>query len=122
MGDIFCDGPNVFGNINQALKKFDLLPIDWLPSVGWKAALPAASSDGASVADQMGAFIAETQDLHKMYLERLRDGLDISGDELADITGISAEALVPLPEACKAFKLEKAANMSVNVAKGMKRG
>lgn len=122
MGDVFCNEPNVFGNINKALKKFKLASIDWLPSAGWKASLPVASSAGAASADAMGSFIAETQDLHKMYLERLRDGLDISGDELADITGIAAMALVSLPEACKPVKLERAAEASVNQAKAMKCG
>jgi len=120
MGDIFCNEPNNLGRINKALKTFKLAPIDWLPSAGWKATLPAASR--ASMADEMGSFITETQDLHRMYLERLRDGLDISGDELPDITGISSEALVTLADACKWLKLEKAAEVSSTQVKGMKVG
>jgi len=77
---------------------------------------------GTSIADDMGSFITETQDLHKMYLERMRDGLDISGDELADITGIAAEVIKSLPEACKELMLERPAEASVNKVKAMKCG
>jgi len=120
--DAFCNEPNVFKRINEALQKFKLDPIDWLPSAGWQASLPASSSAGPSTAAEMGSFIAETQDLHKMYMERLRDGLDISGDELPDITGISELALVALKVACRELKLERAAEASTTKAKGMKRG
>jgi len=70
----------------------------------------------------MGSFIAETQDLHKMYLERLKVGLEISGGELADITGIAAEELLPLPQACEPLKLHRAAEASVKQAGSMKCG
>merc|ERR1719174_771173 len=122
MGDAFCKEPNVFGQINKALSKLGLDPIDWLPTTGWKADLPVAASEGTSIADDMGSFITETQDLHKMYMERLRDGLDISGDELPDITGISELALVSLKTACTQLKLERPAEASTTKAKDMKRG
>jgi hypothetical protein len=118
MGDAFCDEPNVFRQINESLTKLKLQPIDWLPTGNWKSKVKSA----VAAADDMGDFIAETRDLHKMYLERLRDGLDISGDELADITGISFVTLVSLPEACKILKLEKPAEGSVKLAKAMDRG
>eukprot|EP00747_Dinoflagellata_sp_TGD_P197762 gnl/TRDRNA2_/TRDRNA2_69539_c0_seq1.p1 gnl/TRDRNA2_/TRDRNA2_69539_c0~~gnl/TRDRNA2_/TRDRNA2_69539_c0_seq1.p1 ORF type:complete len:230 (+),score=40.41 gnl/TRDRNA2_/TRDRNA2_69539_c0_seq1:2-691(+) len=70
----------------------------------------------------MGDFIAETQELHKLYLERLKDGLDKRCDSLPDITGIFSEPLVSLAAACTPLKLVEAAKVSVEKAKGMTRG
>lgn len=122
MGDAFCNEPNVLQKINDALKKLKLPQIDWLPDESWKTKLAATSSASSSKAEEMGNFITETQDLHKMYLERLKDGLDIAGDDLADITGIADEPLMTLPEACKVLKLDAAATGSVDKAKAMKLG
>lgn len=113
MADAFCDDPNHFKAINTSLSKLGLEQIDWLPSIGWKSGLSGKS------ADKMGDFIAQTQELHKMYLERLKDGLDDRKDELADITGIAAKPLVPLKNACKPLKLGKPAEVSVEKAKAM---
>eukprot|EP00930_Biecheleria_cincta_P086822 TRINITY_DN76070_c0_g1_i1.p1 TRINITY_DN76070_c0_g1~~TRINITY_DN76070_c0_g1_i1.p1 ORF type:complete len:708 (+),score=136.14 TRINITY_DN76070_c0_g1_i1:53-2176(+) len=114
MGDAFCDAPNVFQRINEAITRLKLGdPIDWLPSAGWQAKLGTS----AAISDEMGAFVAETQELHKMYLERLKDGLDSRVDDLPDITGIQSQPLVKLLDACKPLKLDKPAESSVKSAK-----
>lgn len=78
MADAFCDDPNIFAGINKAIKELGLGdPIEWLPDSSWKAALGSSSQ-----AEEMGAFMQETQELHKMYLERLKDGLDTRSDDL----------------------------------------
>merc|ERR1712187_535445 len=110
MGDAFCNTPNIFETINNALKSMKLPAIDWLPSSGWQDGL------GLSMANDMGNFIAETQELHKMYLERLRDGLDNRKDDLPDIMGIMSTPLVGLTEACKPLKLTSAAKQSASKA------
>mmetsp|Transcript_152865 Transcript_152865/g.292767 ORF Transcript_152865/g.292767 Transcript_152865/m.292767 type:complete len:717 (+) Transcript_152865:65-2215(+) len=122
MGDMFCNPPNVFENLNKALAKLKLGKIDWLPSVGWEKALgrrPGAGSASSGVAKEMGDFIAETKELHQMYLDRLKDGLDKRQDSLPDITGISKQPLVPLAKACKPLGLEGPAGLSVNKAEKM---
>eukprot|EP00928_Gymnodinium_smaydae_P042307 TRINITY_DN28501_c0_g1_i1.p1 TRINITY_DN28501_c0_g1~~TRINITY_DN28501_c0_g1_i1.p1 ORF type:complete len:693 (-),score=102.40 TRINITY_DN28501_c0_g1_i1:185-2065(-) len=115
MGDAFCDNPNIFATINKALKALGRGEIDWLPSHGWKDALFA----GTGTADAMGDFIAETQALHKMYLERLKDGLDKTLDDLPDINGIMATPLVGLSVALKSLSLTKQASASLEKAKTM---
>jgi len=112
MGDAFCDDPNIFKEINKAIVKNGLgKEIDWLPTAGTKYAR----------SDEMGAFVAETQELHKMYLERLKDGLDTRGDDLMDIVGVMSKPLEKLADCCKPLKLEKAANASTAQAKSMSR-
>eukprot|EP00933_Yihiella_yeosuensis_P061718 TRINITY_DN64546_c0_g1_i1.p1 TRINITY_DN64546_c0_g1~~TRINITY_DN64546_c0_g1_i1.p1 ORF type:complete len:685 (-),score=135.60 TRINITY_DN64546_c0_g1_i1:156-2210(-) len=119
MGDAFCDEPNVFQSINKAISKLKLgHAIDWLPTDGWQKQIKGGK--GASVADQMGAFISETQDLHKMYLERLKDGLDDCADNLANISGIMSQPLLDLMEACKPLKLIEPAEASTSRARAMK--
>eukprot|EP00927_Polykrikos_kofoidii_P041121 TRINITY_DN35039_c0_g2_i1.p1 TRINITY_DN35039_c0_g2~~TRINITY_DN35039_c0_g2_i1.p1 ORF type:complete len:710 (+),score=116.68 TRINITY_DN35039_c0_g2_i1:76-2130(+) len=124
MGDAFCDEPNVFQSINAALTKFGFDAIDWLPDVGWKASILGMKPSKAAkmLADKMGDFITETQDLHKMYLERLRDGLDDRSDDLPDITGIMKVKLLSLKDACKPLELEVPASASVSKAVSMPRG
>jgi len=117
MGDAFCDDPNIFGRINNELKCLGRGEIDWLPSSGWQRSLGTA--DGAAA---MGDFIAETQALHKMYLERLKDGLDNNVENLADIVGIEETPLVSLLDALTPLKLAKAAENSVKLAGSMTRG
>jgi len=118
MGDKFCDAPNIFERTNKALTNLGLGEIDWLPSIGWRAALGCADAD----ADRMGDFIAETQALHQMYLDRLKDGLDGAAQELSDITGIMDLPVEPLAVALKALSLEKVAEVSVKKAEKMDRG
>jgi len=123
MADAFCDPPNIFGQINKALDRLKLGKIDWLPVSGWKEAVSASGMvRSGSAVEQMGDFITETQELHKMYLERLKDGLDKRSDDLADITGISSKPLVSLADACKELGLGKFAGQSVDKAKGFSRG
>lgn len=118
MKDAFCDPPNIFDCINKALKKLDLGTVDWLPSVGWQGSIGRSLSH----AEEMGDFMMETQELHKLYLERLKDGLDNRGEELADITGVMSKPLVDLKKACKPLSLERAAEASTSKAEKMKRG
>lgn len=118
MQDAFLDEPNIFGAINDKLKALQLgLPIDWLPSDGWQHHLCTDARASA-----MGEFITETKELHRMYLERLRDGLDSGNEELADITGVESSPLVPLAEALRALKLADAARQSTTKAQAMNRG
>jgi uracil DNA glycosylase len=78
-GDIFCDGDH-FARVNDALRALGADGIDWLPSKGWNAG-------SAGTADRMGAFIASTMELHKLYLERLASVKD-EGLVLPAITGV----------------------------------
>lgn len=124
MGDKFCDSPNVFKRMNEALKKLKLDEIDWLPSVGWEKALgkrAGSSSSSSGIAKEMGDFIAETKELHQMYLDRLKDGLDKRHDGLPDIIGIAEQPLVPLASACEKLRLASAAKLSVGKAEHMAR-
>ena len=84
-GDIFCDGDH-FGDINRALQDLGAGQIDWLPSKGWDQQVARDSVD-AGTADRMGAFIASTMELHKLYLERLASVKD-EGLTLPAITGV----------------------------------
>jgi len=117
MADAFCDEPNIFRSINEALTKLGLGTIDWLPTEGWQGVLCDDSG-----ADEMGKFMKETQDLHKMYLDRLKDGLDKTNDQLADIVGIMESELLPLAAALEPLKLDKFAGDSVRKAAKMVSG
>ncbi|MFC7484971.1 hypothetical protein ACFQX7_39865 [Luedemannella flava] len=88
-GDIFCDGDH-FGAVNEALRTLGADEIDWLPSKGWNA--------GAGEADRMGAFIASTMELHKLYLERLESVKD-EGLALPAITGVFDTPIMDFREA-----------------------
>jgi len=117
MADAFCDDPNIFAGINKAIKELALGdPIEWLPDSSWKATLGSSSQ-----AEEMGAFMQETQELHKMYLERLKDGLDTRSDDLDGIVGIMSKPLVDLPDACKPLALTKAGEASQKFASKMSR-
>ncbi|MCC9311491.1 uracil-DNA glycosylase [Kitasatospora sp. RB6PN24] len=85
-GDIFCDGDH-FRVVNQALASVGADEVDWLPSTGWHE--PAAGDGGAGreLADRMGAFIANTMELHQLYLDRLA-GVKDEGLVLPAITGV----------------------------------
>ncbi|GAA4250644.1 ADP-ribosyltransferase domain-containing protein [Dactylosporangium darangshiense] len=90
-GDIFCDNEH-FAAVNDALQALGADPIDWLPSTGWNA---DASREGA---ERMGAFIASTMELHKLYLERLASVKD-EGLALPAITGVFDTPLMDFREA-----------------------
>ncbi|MFK3978898.1 ADP-ribosyltransferase domain-containing protein [Micromonospora sp. NPDC050397] len=85
-GDIFCDGDH-FATVNAALAALGADEIDWLPAKGWNASDGAAGDTDTSTADRMGAFIASTMELHKLYLERLASVKD-EGLVLPAITGV----------------------------------
>jgi len=100
-GDIFCDG-NHFGDVNVALAALGHTPIDWLPSKGWDKVAARAKGDGAPSEDtaaRMGAFIASTMELHKLYLERLQSVKDEGLAELPAITGVFDLPLLSFREA-----------------------
>ena len=97
-GDIFCNG-NHFGDVNAALKALGAPEIDWLPSKGWNklSATPQAAPD--DTAARMGAFIANTMELHKLYLERLASVKDEGLAELPAITGVFDSPLLAFRDA-----------------------
>ena len=79
--------------------------IDWLPSTGWnKGAAQVAGASGGGTAPEdtaarMGAFIANTMELHKLYLERLQSVKDEGLAELPAITGVFDSPLLAFREA-----------------------
>ncbi|MEV0828276.1 ADP-ribosyltransferase domain-containing protein [Nonomuraea rubra] len=94
-GDIFCDGEH-FALVNAALNALGADGIDWLPSKGWNDAAQNGGTD-AGTADRMGAFIASTMELHKLYLERLASVKD-EGLVLPAISGVFGSPLLPFRE------------------------
>ncbi|WP_433417904.1 ADP-ribosyltransferase domain-containing protein [Microtetraspora malaysiensis] len=85
-GDIFCDGDH-FAAVNEALRTLGADEIDWLPGKGWNTLTAQAGGTDSDTADRMGAFIASTMELHKLYLERLA-GVKDEGLVLPAITGV----------------------------------
>lgn len=94
-GDIFCDGEH-FATVNAALRDLGADEIDWLPSKAWNTG--AGQGADADTADRMGAFIASTMELHKLYLERLASVKD-EGLALPAITGVFDTPLMDFREA-----------------------
>lgn len=102
-------------DINDALARLGLNPIDFLPQVGWDAKLEASGGAGGGGAakgiaspelgreriDKMGKFLSDTRELHKFFLERLQGVKDEKRDELGPIEGVLASPLLPLDAACK---------------------
>ncbi|SCF06812.1 Uracil DNA glycosylase [Micromonospora viridifaciens] len=91
-GDIFCDG-NHFAEVNEALRQIGADEIDWLPARGWSTRTGQGGGADPDTADRMGAFIASTMELHKLYLERLASVKD-EGLVLLAITGVSDTPLM----------------------------
>ncbi|MFR9780711.1 ADP-ribosyltransferase domain-containing protein [Micromonospora sp. MS34] len=85
-GDIFCDGDH-FADVNTALAALGADEIDWLPSKGWSTPTGQDGGTDGDTAGRMGAFIASTMELHKLYLERLASVKD-EGLVLPPITGV----------------------------------
>ncbi|MEV0149290.1 MULTISPECIES: ADP-ribosyltransferase domain-containing protein [unclassified Nonomuraea] len=96
-GDIFCDGDH-FAAVNTALRELGTGEIDWLPSKGWNRLTARPGGADADTADRMGAFIASTMELHKLYLERLA-GVKDEGLVLPAITGVFDTPLMDFREA-----------------------
>lgn len=96
-GDVFCDGDH-FGMVNDALASLGADAIDWLPSKGWNAALPAAGGADGDVAERMGAFISSTMELHQLYLDRLASVKD-EGLVLPAISGVFDTPLMGFQDA-----------------------
>mmetsp|Transcript_57090 Transcript_57090/g.122575 ORF Transcript_57090/g.122575 Transcript_57090/m.122575 type:complete len:874 (+) Transcript_57090:115-2736(+) len=115
--DAFCDPPQVMTTINGVLTKLGLGAVDWLPYEGWQRTLKLPSVD----TEAMGAFMKETMDLHKMYLERLEDGLSHVKPELPQIHGVASAPVVPLPSAMDILKLEAVAKACQDKVKAMKK-
>ncbi|GAB2950128.1 hypothetical protein GCM10027280_43380 [Micromonospora polyrhachis] len=96
-GDIFCDGDH-FATVNAALRALGADEIDWLPSKGWDKLAAVQGGTDAATADRMGAFIASTMELHKLYLDRLASVKD-EGLALPAITGVFDTPLMDFREA-----------------------
>ena len=102
-GDIFCSEESPFEKINNALGKKS--HIEWLPNTAW------LENTKSKKLDRIGDFITTTKELHKMYLDRLRDGLDVQQDKgLTPITGIINSVPMSLVDACESISwvLQKA--------------
>ncbi|CAD7974370.1 unnamed protein product, partial [Amoebophrya sp. A25] len=111
--DKFCDPPLMMQRLNDALVKVKETPVDWLPTVqsfeqkmmecttSSKGGGGGADLLGAASLQNMGVFLQSTLDLHKMYLERLQDGLKLStgNDTLAPIDGVFQQPLVTIDKA-----------------------
>jgi uracil DNA glycosylase len=93
-GDIFCEGDH-FRMVNAALASLGADEIDWLPGKGWNE---QAGGADAGTADRMGAFIASTMELHRLYLERLASVKD-EGLVLPAITGVFDTPIMDFREA-----------------------
>jgi hypothetical protein len=74
-----------YTKVNEALKALGASPIDWLPVPGWQTKLPTAPETTA----RMGAFLQDTMELHKLYLERLQSVGDEKLEALVAINGIA---------------------------------
>ena len=122
-GDLFCRpkaSPHPhFAHINAVLTRAGRPEVDWLPDAAWLAArAPRAAGGGAGA---MADFIAQTKELHKLYLERLQSGLEHAAD-LPPIRGILASEGVGLLEACAPLGLAPAAGKSLRAAEALPRG
>jgi uracil DNA glycosylase len=93
-GDIFCNG-NHFADVNRAVTALGMDEVDWLPSVGWNQ----GQAHDEETAGRMGAFIASTMELHKMYLERLQEVKEEAQEALAPVVGVLATPALPFPDA-----------------------
>jgi uracil DNA glycosylase len=94
MADAFCDGAH-FADLNRALASVRAAPVDWLPEVGWNH----REGTDAHEASRMGAFVSQTMELHKVYLERLQSVRDETMAALPEITGIGASPLMSFGDA-----------------------
>jgi uracil DNA glycosylase len=92
-GDIFCNG-NHFADVNKALRELNMDEVNWLPAAGWDQ-----GQHQQDTAERMGAFIATTMELHKMYLERLQSVKDEVKEELPAIVGVLETPLMDFDEA-----------------------
>mmetsp|Transcript_13296 Transcript_13296/g.52989 ORF Transcript_13296/g.52989 Transcript_13296/m.52989 type:complete len:654 (-) Transcript_13296:35-1996(-) len=81
---------NHFQDINDVLEGMQMSPINWLPSEGWDAEIKDQTRQG-DVA-RMRDFITETQNLHKVYLDRLQG----VGEETVKVMG-TLEGVRELP-------------------------
>jgi len=125
-GDAFCKpqkGSPHFAHVNAVLKGLRLPEVDWLPDSAWlkNASGKKGSSSAAAGAAAMGSFIAETKELHRLYIERLQSGLEKTKD-LDPIEGIMASKAMSLQAACKALKLEGPGDASLAAVKTKERG
>ncbi|KAJ9457564.1 Uracil-DNA glycosylase [Diplonema papillatum] len=121
-GDIFCSTPTPFEALNATLKELRCPPIDWLPNKTFLQAVRAQSDAAGQRADSMADFLQNTVDLHKMYLDRLKEGLTVV--DLPPIKGLRGHKLVSLEECCKALgapQLLKAGVMAVRFVKALVR-
>jgi uracil DNA glycosylase len=95
-GDAFCDG-DPFGAIDGALESLGMKRMTWLPRRGWQSSSETDAADAA----RLGAFIEETRELHRQYLERLSGAADEVLEAIPPITGILAEPVRSLADATR---------------------
>jgi uracil DNA glycosylase len=106
-GDLFCKAPNHFHDVNAALTAAGQTAINWLPDKPWLA------GNGTSA---HGAFITATKELHKLYLDRMQNGLEMTSEMAPIETIFSHNDALPLSQACKPIGLAKAAEQAVRVS------
>lgn len=100
--DLFCQSPPHFTEVNRYLEEIGQAPIDWLPDEVW---LQNHGGPGAGV---HGQFITKTQELHKMYLERLQSGLE-RVPQMEPIRGVMDVNETCLIRACEPLGLSSCA-------------
>ena len=91
-GDIFCEGEH-FATVNAALTSLGAGRDRLVAQQGVEHGRGGARGEGDGVADRMGAFIASTMELHKLYLDRLESVKD-EGLVLPAITGVFDTPLI----------------------------
>ncbi|KAI0561469.1 uracil-DNA glycosylase [Gracilaria domingensis] len=111
-GDKFCDRSPHFVEVNKHMTALGMKAVDWLPTEDWLTSVGATS--GA-----FGEFISNTKELHKMFLERIQNGLEL-GAILEPITGVRNTQLTSIIEACAPVGLSSAAQLSLNIVKARK--
>lgn len=111
-GDKFCDEPNHFVSINQALNNLGQKEVDWLPDQDW------LKREGPR-SEVFGKFITDTQKLHAMYLERLQSGLECI-EFIKPITGIMKQKSCNIVVACQPLGLHGPANQALSAVEHLK--
>ena len=92
---------NHFQDVNDVLESMNMSTIDWLPSEGWDAQIKDQSRQGDVV--RMRDFITETQNLHKVYLERLMDMGEETVKVMGTLEGVRELPLVPFVQTMRSI-------------------
>lgn len=92
---------NHFQDLNDVLESMGMSTIDWLPSEGWDAEIKDQSRQGDVV--RMRDFITETQNLHKVYLERLMDMGEETVKVMGTLEGVRELPVVPFAQTMRSI-------------------